>query len=148
MLIPIILGSSKDQAHAERIVEVLKQYGVASEVHVASAHKTPERTLALVEAFNQQADEAIVYITIAGRSNALSAVVAAQAIHPVIACPPFKDQADYLVNIHSSLQAPSNVPVMTVVDPANAALAAVRILGMRDVKLREKIVENIKALRQ
>lgn len=147
MLIPIILGSHKDQPHAEKIIEVLNQYGVASEVHVASAHKTPEKTLALVAAFNEQADEAIVYITIAGRSNALSAVVAAQAVHPVIACPPFKDHSDYLVNIHSSLQAPSQVPVMTVVDPGNAAFAAMRILALRNKELRVRVGESIQSLR-
>ena len=68
-------------------------------------------------------------VIIAGRSNALSGFVAANSPFPVIACPPFKDKLDYLVNIHSSLQMPSKVPVMTVIDPKNAVLAAQRILG-------------------
>ncbi len=43
--------------------------------------------------------------------------------------PPFSDKADMLVNIHSTLQMPSNTPVLTVIDPGNCALAAKRILG-------------------
>ena len=146
MLVPFILGSKTDMPHAERIVAVLSEYGVPHELHVASAHKTPERVIALVEKYNQRQD-AVCYITIAGRSNALSAVVAARAVHPVIACPPFKDKADYLVNIHSSLQAPSRVPVLTVVDPSNAARAAVRILALSEQALREKVESDIASLR-
>ncbi len=132
--------------HAERIVAVLSEYGVPHELHIASAHKTPERVIALVDGYNQRKD-AVCYITIAGRSNALSAVVAARAVHPVIACPPFKDKADYLVNIHSSLQSPSRVPVLTVVDPSNAARAAVRILALGEQALRETIESDIASLR-
>lgn len=67
---------------------------------------------------------------IAGRSNALSGLVASQARQPVIACPPFKDRHDYLINIHSTLQMPSKVPVLTIIDPANAALATEKILKL------------------
>ena len=71
----------------------------------------------------------IVFVTVAGRSNALSGVTACNTPYPVIACPPFSDKADMLVNIHSTLQMPSNTPVLTVIDPGNYALAAKRILG-------------------
>lgn len=147
MLVPIIMGSEKDREHADKVIRVLDDFGVSYEVNIASAHKTPEKTLAIVDGYNNRADEAICYVTIAGRSNALSAVVAARAVHPVIACPPFADKADYLVNIHSSLQAPSRVPVMTVVDPGNAALSAVRILGLKDEHLRSRILQDIQDLR-
>jgi 5-(carboxyamino)imidazole ribonucleotide mutase len=72
----------------------------------------------------------IVYITIAGRSNALSGFVAANSEFPTLGCPPFADKADMLVNIHSTLQMPSNTPVLTVIDPGNCALAVKRILGV------------------
>ena len=64
-----------------------------------------------------------VYITVAGRSNALSGVVASNVKCPVIACPPFKDKIDMMVNINSSLICPSKVPVMTVLEPLNVAIA-------------------------
>ena len=73
--------------------------------------------------------ENVVYVTIAGRSNALSGFVAANSEFPTLGCPPFSDKADMLVNIHSTLQMPSNTPVLTVIDPGNCALAAKRILG-------------------
>ena len=74
-------------------------------------------------------EQGLVYITIAGRSNALSGFVAANSTHPTLACPPFSDKSDMLVNIHSTLQMPSNTPVLTVIDPGNCALAVKRILS-------------------
>ena len=71
-----------------------------------------------------------VYITIAGRSSALSGFVAANSEFPTLGCPPFSDKADMLVNVHSTLQMPSNTPVLTVLDPGNCALAVKRILGV------------------
>ena len=72
----------------------------------------------------------LVYITIAGRSNALSGFVAANSKFPTIGCPPFSDKTDMLVNIHSTLQMPSKTPVLTVIDPGNCALAVKRIFGV------------------
>jgi phosphoribosylcarboxyaminoimidazole (NCAIR) mutase len=69
-------------------------------------------------------------ITIAGRSNALSGVVACNTPWPVFACPPFKDKMDMMVNIHSTLQMPSNTPVMTVLEPGNLAIAVHRIFNL------------------
>jgi 5-(carboxyamino)imidazole ribonucleotide mutase len=74
-------------------------------------------------------EESIVYVTIAGRSNALSGFVAANSEFPTIGCPPFSDKVDMLVNIHSTLQMPSNTPVLTILDPGNCALAIKRIFG-------------------
>jgi phosphoribosylaminoimidazole-succinocarboxamide synthase len=123
----LILGSDKDLPHAEKITKTFDKQGLPYNVLTASAHKNTLKVVDLIEQLNQSL-EPVVFITIAGRSNALSGVVAANTKWPVIACPPFKDHSDYLVNIHSSLQMPSQVPVMTVVDPGNAALAALRIL--------------------
>ncbi len=126
----LILGSEKDMPHAEKITKHFEGRGLPHNVVVASAHKNTVTVMDLIQRLNQSL-EPVVFITIAGRSNALSGVVAANTKWPVIACPPFKDHSDYLVNIHSSLQMPSQVPVMTVVDPGNAALATIRILEAR-----------------
>lgn len=142
MLVPIIMGSKVDEAHGRKIAEYLEEYDVKAELYVASAHKVPELVLDIVNDFNKSGED-IVYITIAGRSNGLSGVVAACSIHPVIACPPFKDKADYLVNIHSSTMYPSDTPSMTVVDPQNAAHAALRILALTNDKLRKKVAKHI-----
>ena len=123
----IIMGSTSDEPHAKKITDRLDEYGIAWEQHAASAHKNPLRVLEILEANKDQAD--IVYITIAGRSNALSGFVAANSEFPTLGCPPFSDKADMLVNIHSTLQMPSNTPVLTVIDPGNCALAVKRIFG-------------------
>jgi len=124
----LIMGSTSDEPHAKKITDKLDDYGIGWEQHAASAHKQPLKVLEILE--NNKDDKDIVYITIAGRSNALSGFVAANSEFPTLGCPPFSDKADMLVNIHSTLQMPSNTPVLTVVDPGNCALAVKRIFGI------------------
>jgi len=125
----LILGSKSDEAYAKEITDKLDELDITFDQHVASAHKQPRKVLEIIETYQSGID--IVYITIAGRSNALSGFVAANSDFPTLACPPFKDKTDMLVNIHSTLQMPSSTPVMTVLDPGNCALAAKRILGVK-----------------
>ena len=124
----VIMGSTSDEPHAKKITDKLDEYGIAWEQHAASAHKQPLKVLNILTANENKKD--IVYITIAGRSNALSGFVAANCEFPTIGCPPFSDKTDMLVNIHSTLQMPSNTPVLTILDPENCALAIKRIFGV------------------
>ena len=124
----LIMGSTSDEHHAKKITDKLDNYSIAWEQHAASAHKEPLKVLEILNANKDK--ENIIYITIAGRSNALSGFVAANSTFPTIGCPPFSDKADMLVNIHSTLQMPSNTPVLTVIDPGNCALAVKRIFGV------------------
>jgi len=127
MKVVIIMGSTSDEPHAKKITDKLDEYNIKWEQHAASAHKEPKKVLDILES-NENNDH-ILYVTIAGRSNALSGFVAANSSFPTLACPPFLDKTDMLVNIHSTLQMPSNTPVLTVVDPGNCALAIKRIFG-------------------
>jgi 5-(carboxyamino)imidazole ribonucleotide mutase len=124
----IIMGSTSDEPHAKKITDKLDEYGITWEKYAASAHKQPLKVLDILTANKEENN--IVYITIAGRSNALSGFVAANCEFPTIGCPPFADKTDMLVNIHSTLQMPSNTPVLTVLDPGNCALAVKRIFGV------------------
>ena len=124
----LIMGSTFDEPHAKKITDKLDDYGISWEQHAASAHKQPRKVLEILK--NNESEKNLVYITIAGRSNALSGFVAANSEFPTIGCPPFSDKADMLVNIHSTLQMPSNTPVLTVIDPGNCALAVKRIFGV------------------
>lgn len=124
----LIMGSTFDEPHAKKITDKLDDYDISWEQHAASAHKQPLKVLEILK--NNETEKDIVYITIAGRSNALSGFVAANSEFPTIGCPPFSDKADMLVNIHSTLQMPSNTPVLTVIDPGNCALAVKRIFGV------------------
>ena len=124
----IIMGSTSDEPHAKKITNKLDEYKISWEQHAASAHKEPLKVLKILE--DNKDNTNIVYVTIAGRSNALSGFVAANSTFPTIGCPPFSDKSDMLVNIHSTLQMPSNTPVLTVIDPGNCALAIKRIFGL------------------
>ena len=123
----LIMGSTSDEPHAKKKTDKLDEYGITWEQYAASAHKQPLKVLEILDTNKDEQD--IVYITIAGRSNALSGFVAANSEFPTLGCPPFSDKADMLVNIHSTLQMPSNTPVLTVIDPGNCALAVKRIFG-------------------
>jgi len=123
----LILGSDKDLPHAKKITNKLDELNLSHQTHIASAHKKTKKTLEILE--NLEQEKKVVLITIAGRSNALSGVCAANSRHPVIACPPFADKVDMMINIHSTLQMPSYVPVLTILEPLNAALAAEKILN-------------------
>ena len=124
----IIMGSTSDEPHAKKITEKLDEYNIEWEQYAASAHKQPLKVLEILEVNKNKQN--IIYITIAGRSNALSGFVAANSEFPTIGCPPFSDKSDMLVNIHSTLQMPSQTPVLTVIDPGNCALAVKRIFGV------------------
>ena len=124
----LIMGSTSDEHHAKKITDKLDDYGINCEQHAASAHKQPLKVLDILNANKDK--KGVVYITIAGRSNALSGFVAANSEFPTIGCPPFSDKSDMLVNIHSTLQMPSKTPVLTVIDPGNCALAVKRIFGV------------------
>ena len=108
----LIMGSTTDQPHAKIITDKLDEYGIGWEQHAASAHKQPLKVLEILE--NNKDGKDIVYITIAGRSNALSGFVAANSEFPTLGCPPFSDKADMLVNIHSSLQMPVSYTHLTL----------------------------------
>ena len=129
-IVVILAGSVKDQTFVNKIMGELNKVGIYSRNYVASAHKSTSLVLDILNSYEEQKNRrSVVYVTVAGRSNALSGVVACNSTYPVIACPPFKDKNDMLVNIHSTLQMPSNVPVMTILEPLNVALAIKRMFS-------------------
>ena len=128
-LVIILYGSEKDKNFIDKIVKALKEHKLAYLLLMASAHKNTQQILDLINECEER-DMKLVWITVAGRSNALSGVVAANSKYPVIACPPFADKMDMMVNINSTLQCPSNVPVMTILEPGNVALAIKRIVDL------------------
>lgn len=142
VLAVLFLASASDTGFAQQIAEGLAAFGVPLETVIASAHKAPERVLEHLKRFNARTDPTVV-IAVVGLSNGLGGMLAGSCVHPVITCPAFQDRADYLTNIHSSLQLPGDVPALTILHPANAALAAVKILAASDTSLRRKVEEHI-----
>ncbi len=135
----VILGSEHDYAFAAPIKSFLDRFGVSCDFRVASAHKDSERLIRMLEDY-EMLDERIVYITVAGLSNALSGFVDFKTKHPVIACPP-QSEDFWRIDIFSSLRMPRGVVPLVICDLENAALAAVKILGESDVKLVNRVKE-------
>ncbi len=146
MHVAFLLGSKTDTEFAQKIADMLTEYGVPSEIIVASAHKVPEKVIQEIDKLNARKDPTVV-ITVVGMSNGLGGVTAGSCVHPVINCPPYKDLTEYLVDIHSNLRMPSDVPVMTVMHPKNAALCALRILGESDAALKAKLMKRIEKIK-
>lgn len=144
MKVVIIMGSKSDLEWSKRITEGLERFGIESLLRIASAHKVPLKCYEIIKEYEK---ENVVFITVAGRSNALSGFTDAQTYCPVIACPPYSDKFGG-GDIYSSLRMPSGVAPMVVLEPGNAALAAAKILGLCDVHIQEKVKEYQNALKK
>lgn len=136
-LIIIISGSKSDEAHYQKIATAAKAFGIETITRIASAHKTAEHALQVLREYeaNQRPK---VYITVAGRSNALGGFVDGFVTSPVITCPPASD-AFGGADIFSSLRMPSGITPAVVLDPQNAAALAARILALNNPELQKKI---------
>jgi len=137
--IVVLLGSGRDMPFASRICQFLEKehFSVKCEYSVASAHKTTHRLLDKLETY-ERSNENIVYITVAGLSDALSGVVAGYSKYPVIACPPDSEKFGWS-KAFSSIMTPEGVPVLFIAKPENAALAAIKILALSDHSLYGEI---------
>jgi len=135
----ILIGSKSDMEHVNKITAQLDRFGVAYAVRVASAHKSAAYLLSLLESY-ERAGEAVVYVAVAGRSNALAGMVDANTSFPVITCPP-ASTAFGGADIYSSLRMPSGVAPLVILEPDAAALAAAKILALQDTALRARITD-------
>ncbi len=144
--VTFLLGSKVDTDFAKKIAAIFDEYGVTSEIIVASAHKVPEKVVHVIEKLNARTEPTVV-VTCVGMSNGLGGVVAGSCVHPVVNCPPHASNEEYMIDIHSSLRMPSDVPVMTVTGYKNAALATLRILAESDKALQEKLLDRIKKIK-
>jgi 5-(carboxyamino)imidazole ribonucleotide mutase len=133
----VLMGSERDLEFCREIGKHLKAFGLEHQFRVASAHKTPEKVLEILKEFEQQK---IIYVTVAGRSNALSAFVDANTAKPIIACPPYSEKYGG-ADIFSSLRVPSGVGSVVTIEPEGAAFAAAKILALEDHALEKKVRE-------
>jgi 5-(carboxyamino)imidazole ribonucleotide mutase len=129
------MGSQRDLEFCREIAKYLKLLGVEYTFRVGSAHKTPEQVLAILKEFEK---EKIVYLTVAGRSNALSAFVDASTAKPVIACPPYSEKYGG-ADIYSSLRLPSGIGSTVTIEPEGAAIAAAKIFALEDKTLEKRL---------
>ena len=140
--IAIIMGSDSDLPVVEKTVETLKKYDVPHEVHIFSAHRTPEE--ARTFARDARKNGFGVIIAAAGKAAHLAGALAANTTLPVIGIPcqgPVMDGLDALL---STVQMPTGIPVATVAvnGGANAALLAAQILAVEDAELAKALDEK------
>ncbi|MBI4354744.1 MAG: 5-(carboxyamino)imidazole ribonucleotide mutase [Candidatus Omnitrophica bacterium] len=139
-VVSILMGSDSDWPTLEAASKTLKDFGVAHEVRVLSAHRSP----APLRRYLTQASRRGIKVFIAGAGGAahLGGVVAAHTTRPVIAVPIETKSLKGLDSLLSMVQMPSGVPVATVAigHAANAALLAVQILSIHDGALQRKLL--------
>jgi phosphoribosylaminoimidazole carboxylase PurE protein len=135
----ILMGSKSDLPFVAKITSALDALGIAHDQRIASAHKCVRYLLKLLDKY-EGSEQVGAYITVAGRSNALSGVVDANVTVPVIACPPYSDKFAGS-DLYSSLRMPSGVAPAVVLEPAGAALLAAKILAATDPDLRARIAQ-------
>ena len=144
----VVMGSDSDWKTMVNAVTTLKEFRVETEVYVASAHRTPEKALALSSGARENGFSVI--IAGAGAAAHLGGVLASKTTLPVIGVPLSGTALQGVDALYATVQMPSGVPVATVaVDGAkNAALLAIQILAVQDVGLAallEKEKENMAA---
>ncbi len=137
--VAVIMGSDSDLPVVQKAVDVLDEYGVPYEVHIYSAHRTPEQARSF--ALNARENGFGAIIAAAGKAAHLAGAIAANTTLPVIGIPVKSSTLDGLDALLSTVQMPSGIPVATVAidGAANAALLAVQILSVSDPEVASKL---------
>lgn len=137
--VAIIMGSDSDLPKVVKAVDTLKEYGVPYEVHVFSAHRTPDEAGQFASSARQNGFGAV--IAAAGKAAHLAGAIAARTTLPVVGIPIKSDTLDGVDALYSTVQMPSGMPVATVaIDGAvNAALLCVQMLAITDETLQQRL---------
>ena len=135
----IVMGSDSDLPVAKKATETLRALGIPHEVHVFSAHRTPDQARDFARSAREQGFGAL--IAIAGMAAHLAGAIAANTTLPVIGIPCASGGLGGLDALLSTVQMPSGIPVATVAvgGGANAALLAAQILAVSDEELAAKL---------
>lgn len=140
MDVVIMMGSKSDMAVMEKAADILKDFGVPFEVHIASAHRSPARTAQIIDKAHGAGVK--VFIAAAGLAAHLAGVVASQTDRPVIGVPMDGGPLQGMDALLSTVQMPGGVPVAGMAigshGAKNAAYMAVRILALSNPALAEK----------
>lgn len=138
----IIMGSDSDLPIIEKAIDILKYFSIPFEVHIYSAHRTPEKAIEFSK--NAKKNGFGVIIAAAGMAAHLAGVIAANTIIPVIGIPCKSQNLEGIDALLSTVQMPSGIPVATVAinGGVNAALLSIEILAINDKELSKKLKEK------
>lgn len=133
------MGSDSDLPVVEKAIDTLRDFGVPYEVHVYSAHRTPEESREFAR--NARANGFGAIIAAAGMAAHLAGAIAANTTLPVVGIPVKSSTLDGLDALLSTVMMPSGIPVATVAinGAANAALLCIQMLAIEDKELAEKL---------
>ena len=136
------MGSKSDWPALEGCVKVLRAFGVEVEVHVASAHRTPEKVAAFADRARENGFEVI--LAAAGKAAHLAGVIAGHTTLPVIGIPMKSSLMDGLDSLLSTVQMPTGIPVATVAVGGgdNAAYLAAQILSIKYPELADRLAQH------
>ncbi|XP_071371671.1 bifunctional phosphoribosylaminoimidazole carboxylase/phosphoribosylaminoimidazole succinocarboxamide synthetase isoform X1 [Centroberyx affinis] len=126
----VLMGSTSDMAHCEKIRKACTAYGIPCILRVTSAHKGPDETLRIKAQYEGDGIPT-VFVAVAGRSNGLGPVMSGNTAYPVINCPPLTPDWG-AQDVWSSLRMPSGLGCSTVLSPEAAAQFAAQIFGLTD----------------
>ena len=147
-LVAILMGSASDADAMAEAAKILKDFGVAHEIHVTSAHRTPARTEKLVGECQEHGVE--VFIAGAGGAAHLAGVVASRSLVPVIGVPLDSSPLRGIDALLSTAQMPPGVPVASMGigrwGARNAGILAVQILSLSRPPLREALAKHRRAM--
>ena len=141
--VAVVMGSDSDLNVVQKTIDVLNEYQILNEVHIYSAHRTPEKVREF--ATNAKKNNIGVIIAAAGKAAHLAGAIAANTTLPVIGIPIKSTTLDGLDALLSTVQMPEGVPVATVaIDGAqNAAILAIQMLAIYDEKISKQL-ENVR----
>jgi len=148
MRVALFMGSVSDLEVLKPAIDTLHSFSVACEVHVLSAHRTPEAVTEFAK--NARDNDFGVIIAAAGKAAHLAGVIAANTTIPVIGIPIKSSTLDGLDALLSIVQMPAGIPVATVAidGSVNAALLAVEILSLSDSSLRDALANYRKEMNE
>uniref|UniRef100_A0A452SVX7 Bifunctional phosphoribosylaminoimidazole carboxylase/phosphoribosylaminoimidazole succinocarboxamide synthetase n=1 Tax=Ursus americanus TaxID=9643 RepID=A0A452SVX7_URSAM len=146
----VLMGSSSDLSHCEKIKKACGNFGIPCELRVTSAHKGPDETLRIKAEYEGDGIPT-VFVAVAGRSNGLGPVMSGNTAYPVISCPPLTPDWG-AQDVWSSLRLPSGLGCSTILSPEGSAQFAAQIFGLNNhlvwAKLRASILNTWISLKQ
>lgn len=149
MKVAVIMGSISDMPVMQEAINILKEFGIETEVDIVSAHRTPEKLFD----FSNNAHKRGIAVIIAGAGGAahLPGMVASMSPLPVIGVPvKSSNSIDGWDSVLSILQMPGGVPVATVAlnGAKNAGILAAQIIGSANAEVLNKIVVYKESLKE
>ena len=142
MKVAILMGSPNDRDKMQPAADTLEKFGVEAEVHVMSAHRSPDKVVGMARSAREQGYAA--FICGAGMAAHLAGAVAANTTLPVVGVPLSGGAIGGIDALYSTVQMPKGIPVATVaIDGSmNAALLVVQMLAITDEALAGKLADH------